>query len=622
MIFALAGHVDHGKTSLIRALTGIDPDRLPDERRRGMTIDLGFAYAKLPEGEAIGFVDVPGHERFIGNMLAGVLGIEHALLVVAADDGPMPQTREHLDILRLTGVPHLVAAITKVDRVDAARLSATTEAVRALLDHDGYHAAPIVVVSSHTGAGLSALGEVLAQAAQTAPVPVAQGGFRLAVDRAFVLAGIGLVVTGTVAAGSVMAGDLLLLTPARLGARVRTLHVSNAPAQRAVAGDRCALAVVGPRLERARIRRGDWLVDPRLHAPTDRIDTLLRAADRGGLRHGGRAHLHLGTGDLPARVLTPYATDLEPGAEGFVHLVLDRAVAALHGDRLVLRDAATGRVAAGGRVIDPFPPGRRLPAPARLARLAAQAETAAPPALARLLAAEGAVDLRRFALARNLDALPTPGPGVVTVGAVALSAGAREALRAHLLDVLALWHRAHPDMTGPNKPVLLARAGQAHPSVAGAVLEELIAQDMVLREGAALRLPGHRPVLDADDEALWPHLRALLDAPTLRPPRIRELAASLGMELEAVEATLARLERFGRVQRVAANRVFLPATVDQLAVAARALAATPPEYAFTAAAYTARTGIGRNLAIQVLEYLDRQGVTRRVGDLRCAAEAA
>ncbi len=282
MIVALAGHVDHGKTALIRALTGTDPDRLPEEKRRGMTIDLGFAYGVLPDGRRIGFVDVPGHERLLANMLAGVLAIRHALLVVAADDGLMPQTREHLDILRLTSVPQVIAAVTKTDRVDADRLAAVLAEVRALLA-ETYPRAPILPVCAPTGAGCAAL--LAALAALDAPMP-ADGGVRIAIDRAFVLAGAGLVVTGMVAAGAVEPGAALILTPSRLGARVRALQVANAPAHRAVAGDRCALSITGPRLERGRVRRGDWLVAPALHAPTARLDALLRPARRSATARG------------------------------------------------------------------------------------------------------------------------------------------------------------------------------------------------------------------------------------------------------------------------------------------------------------------------------------------------
>ncbi len=294
-----------------------------------------------------------------------------------------------------------------------------------------------------------------------------------------------------------------------------------------------------------------------------------------------------------------------------MHLILNRPVAALHGDRLVLRDEA-GRVAAGGHVIDPFPPERRQTSAARTARLRAQSEADPARALAALLAAEGAVDLRRFALARNLAQAPAAAR---VIGDVALSEETHAALRIRLLATLAGWHAAQPDMVGPNKPVLLARAG-ADAAIAAAVLGELLAERLLVQEGAALRLPGHRPVLGEADEALWPALRALLEAP-LRPPRIRELAAALEMELEALEAALVRLERFGRLQRVAPNRVFLPETIERLIDAARALAAEPPEHAFTAAEFNARTGIGRNLVIQVLEYLDRAGITRREGNLRC-----
>ncbi len=619
MIVALAGHVDHGKTALIRALTGTDTDRLPEERRRGMTIDLGFAYGTLPDGTPVGFVDVPGHERFIANMLAGVLAVRLALLVVAADDGVMPQTREHLDVLRLTGVPRLIAAVTKSDRVEPARVEAVKGSVRSLLADAGYEDAPVLAVSSQTGDGLPGLTGVLSRELRSMPAATEAGGFRLAIDRGFLLTGVGLVVTGIVAAGAVETGETLMLTPPRLGVRVRGLHVGHVPASRAVAGDRCALVIAGARLERARVRRGDWLVDPRLHVPTSRIDALVRTVAARGLRHGRPAHAHLGASDVLARVLTPGAADVEAGAEGFVHLLLDRPVAALHGDRLVLRDADAGRVVAGGRVIDPFPPPRRVAAAARLARLTAQAHADPSVALARLLEAEGAVDLRRFALARNLARI-APSTGIV-VGDVALSEATQAELRARLLRRLAEHHAAHPDLAGPNKPVLLAYAGTA-PAIAEAVLSGLLSEGAVRRDGAALRLATHIATLGAEDQALWVRLVPLLDQPSLRPPRVRELAEVLRMPLETLDPALARLERFGRLHRIAPNRVFLPETVDRLAAVARDLAAQPPEHAFTAATYNASTGIGRNLTIQVLEFLDRIGVTRRLGELRCAADAA
>ena len=291
MIIALAGHVDHGKTALIRALTGTDPDRLPEEKKRGMTIDLGFAHLRLPSGALVGFVDVPGHERFLANMLAGVLSIDTVLLVVAADDGPMPQTREHLSILGLTGIADVTAVLSKIDRVDVARRYAARQAVRDVLDSAGYASAPVLEASSVTLDGIpSVLASIEAKAAAHRARDVS-GGFRLAIDRSFSPAGAGLVVTGTVASGVVTVGDRLLLSPSRLAARVRGIQVHNEVATSARAGDRCALAISGPRVERTRLKRGDWLIDPSLHAPTQRIDALVRAVEDRGARHAARVQI-------------------------------------------------------------------------------------------------------------------------------------------------------------------------------------------------------------------------------------------------------------------------------------------------------------------------------------------
>ncbi|HEY0421409.1 MAG TPA: selenocysteine-specific translation elongation factor [Acetobacteraceae bacterium] len=623
LIIALAGHVDHGKTALIRALTGAEGDRAPEARRRGMTIDLGFAYRRLPDGGAIGFIDVPGHERFIANMLAGVLAVDHALLVVAADDGPMPQTLEHLEILRLTGVPELIAVLSKIDRVDLERQADAAEALRRLLDSAGYGAAPILPVSSHTDAGIAALaGRLDALAARPRPAPA--GGFRLAIDRSFILPGTGLVVTGTVAAGQVAPGDALLLTPARIAARVRGLHVQDQPAESARAGDRCALAIAGARLERAVLRRGDWLVAPALHAPTDLLTARVRLAEGRSLRHGAGVQLHAGAARVPARLRVL-------GGEGealFVQLALARPLAALHGDRIVLRDEGNGRVAAGGEVIEPFASQRRRPRQARVAALAAQARPDPRQALAGLLALEGWVALAGFARARNLDLaeLSLPGLDAARVGRdsapILLGTETRNALRASLLAALAEFHAAQPDLPGPGQATLLRGARPVcPPEVAEPVLAELLAEGRVLRQDAVLRLPGHVAQLAEADAARWPMLAARLRTAGLRPPRLRELAEEDGEQPEQTEALLERLQSFGLLLRVAPNRFFLPDTVAELAAIAARLAEASEDGSFTAAEFNRASGIGRNLAIEVLEFLDESGVTRREGNRRTLRHA-
>jgi selenocysteine-specific elongation factor len=611
MIVALAGHVDHGKTALVRALTGIDPDRLPDEKARGMTIDLGFAHTVLPDGQTVGFVDVPGHERFLTNMLAGVLSIDSTLLVVAADDGPMPQTHEHLAVLALTGVTDIAVAITKIDRVDAARVAEVAAEVRGLLARAGYADPDIMPVSAITGSGMDALRGWLAAKAANWRRRSASGGFRLAIDRGFLVPGTGLVVTGTVTSGQVSVGDRLLLSPSRLGARVRGIQVHHADAPVASAGDRCALAISGARIEKATVRRGDWLVAPGLHAPTMRLDALVRSVEGRAVKHASPVHVHLGAASIPARVLV--------GADGFVHLTLQRETAALFGDRIILRDDATGRVVAGGHVVDPFPPSRRVAKDRRAASLAAMASPDAQQALDALLRVEGWVDLARFGLARNLDGLDGLSGGIRIGRAsepIVVSAETKDALGAAMIAALAVWHEKNPALPGPGKAALLGSLRAWPAAVAEAELLERIGRGEISQTGAVYHLSGHRARLAPADEAAWKRIEPAIAADKLRPPRVREVAELLAMPPEETESLLVRLERFGRLVRVAPNRFFQRDGVVALGEIAAALAGESEDGTFTARSFNERSGIGRNLTIQVLEYLDKAGVTRRAGEFR------
>lgn len=631
MILATAGHIDHGKTALVRALTGVDADRLPEEKKRGLTIDLGFAYTTLPDGTQLGFVDVPGHERFLPNMLAGVLSIDRVLLIVAADDGPRPQTLEHLDILELIGVGEITGVVTKIDRIDTARLSEVETEVAALLAGAGHPEAPIFPVSSRTGGGIAALAEHLRDSARAANAERAarppSGLFRMPIDRAFTLPGIGLVATGTVAAGGVTAGDRLVVSPRGVDIRVRGIHSQNRPVERAAAGERCALNIVGIFAEGNEPGRGDWVQAQALHKPTSRIDVRLQVsrAAPAPLRDGLRVHLHLGTVDAVARAAVLGARAIEPGETGFVQLDIGAPIAALWGDRVVLRDHGSRRTLAGGRVVDPFPPRRGRGRPERLAKLAALAEPDAGVALAQLVAEAAAVELASFAMARNLDpgeveliveaaGLRRLGPtrdAVVTSDAMLTRSGET------IVSALAEWHRAQPDIPGPGRTALFRKMRTALPEPAlDAALAALIEAGRVVRDGAALRLLEHEARLSREDERLWAQLAPLLAADDLRPPRHLELAAALGIELRPLQLLLKRVERFGRVAAVAPNRVFLPETLARLAALARELAEAAPEGGFTAAAFKDRSGIGRNLTIEVLEFFDRAGVTRRVGDTR------
>jgi selenocysteine-specific elongation factor len=631
MIVATAGHIDHGKTALVRALTGVDADRLPEEKRRGLTIDLGFAYTTLPDGTELGFVDVPGHERFLPNMLAGVLSIDRVLLIVAADDGPRPQTLEHLDILELVGIVEVTGVITKIDRVDAARRDAVVDEVTALLAEAGYGDSPILAVSSRTGEGIASLVAHLseraafADSARAAKPP--DGQFRLPIDRVFSLPGIGMVATGTASCGSVAPGDRLVLSPRGIEARVRGVHAHNRPVERAAAGDRCALNIVGNFPDGAEPGRGDWLVAADLHAPIGRVDVALRVsrAAPSPLRSGLPVHVHLGTEDRVGRVAVLGRNALAPGEEGLVQLDLDRPIGALWGDRVVLRDHGAIHTLAGGRVVDPFPPRRGRARPERLAILAALREDDVGAALEKMLGFTGFVALAPFALARNLSldqasALAT-AVGFLRLGETrdpfAATAEHLAGLGSRLAATLAEIHRAEPDALGVSRAALLRRLrGEAPEAVLDAALATAIGAGDIVRDGAVLRLPTHQPRLSRDDERLWRQIEPLLAAADLRPPRVRELAEALGLELEQTTRLMKQLERFGRVAPVAGNRYFLPETVARLATIACELAEGDPDGGFTAIAFKDRSGVGRNLTIEILEYLDRIGVTRRIGDTR------
>ena len=587
MIVATAGHVDHGKTSLVRALAGVDTDRLPEEKRRGMSIDLGFAYLG-----PIAFVDVPGHERFVRNMAAGVGGIDLALLVVAADDGPMPQTREHLAILEHLGAPRILGVLTKVDRVAPERRDEAEAQMRALLP-----GAEIQRVSSATGEGVDALRERLLRFAREIPPRACDGRFRMHVDRAFVIDGLGLVVTGTVASGSIDAGDEVQVLPAQRKARVRSLRANNAHADRARSGERCALALQG--VARGEVERGDVIADAGPVPVSRHLDIEVRWLDKPRTRVAP-VGVHLGTAMRQAR-LSPFGR--------FARLAFLEAVSAWHGDRLLLRDPGTQRLIGAGVVYDSLPPERSS---ARREPIAGLGEDEA---LERLLA-DGMVDMEWFEKVFHVS--PGESPQLIAFEV----RGVRHVMRRErwneecerLERAVRDWHAAQPDAIGPRP----AEVGK--PVVA--IIDALVEEGRLVREGPCLRQPAHRPVLSAQDEALWQRFAPLLAGDDAKPPRVHELAERLQMEPKAVTEFLQRAARAGRVHRVASNRFLLPDTVRRLVDLAVSLDEESERRGFPAALYRDRSGLGRNLTIEVLEYLDGAGYTRRAGNLRRARRAS
>ena len=627
MIIATAGHIDHGKTVLVKALTGVDTDRLPEEKQRGVSIDLGFAYDTLADGTRIGFVDVPGHERFVRNMLAGVTGIDFALLVVAADDGPMPQTEEHLAILDLLGLRTGAVALTKIDRVSEDRVREVQEQIEILLADTGLASAPVFPMSGITGAGVPELRGHLEEQAASIAARHRGGHFRLAVDRCFTLSGAGVVVTGTVFSGTVKVGDRLVLSPADLPVRVRSIHAHDQDSAEGLAGQRCALNITGSGLSKESVHRGDWVLSAAVHAPTDRLDARVRLlpGEPRALRHWTPVHVHLGAIDVTGRVAVLEGSSIRPGEAGRVQLVLDHAVGALRGDRLVLRDQSAQRTMGGGVVIDPFSPKRGRRRPERLQVLDAMEQEAPDRRLAALLDQSPAgLDLQRFAVACNLNGAEADAlwrdVDMIRTGRPDAPIGVSNAhwrtIEDAALEALQSWHDRWPDQSGPGEDRLRRSVpGRIPEPLFAAVILDLIRNKRVLRDGSSLCLPGHRPALTDQDAALWERLRPLLDVDNLRPPRVRELAEDLDVDLRPLEQHLARVTRMGMLYRVADNRYYLPDTLRRLAGVAEDLAERTPD-GFDARAFRDASGIGRNVAIQVLEFFDKQGFTRRVGDTR------
>ena len=630
MIIATAGHVDHGKTKLVEALSGVDTDRLPEEKQRGLTIDLGFAYVPLDGGAMLGFVDVPGHEKFIRNMVAGVSAIDYALLVVAADDGPMPQTLEHLAILDLLGVTTGAIAITKADIVEDGRVDEVTDAVRELVRRSSLEEAAIFSLSALSGVGVAALKSHLEQTARAFAAALPQGRFRLAIDRAFTLTGAGLVVTGSVYSGRVAVGEKLLLSPMGAEVRVRSIHVHDRPADKAQQGERAALNLAGPGARRSDISRGDWLLHPAAHAPTRRIDAeiMVLPSETRPLKHETTAHLHLGALETPCRVAVLQGRKIAPGESGLVQILTERLITTHSRDRLIVRDQSARLTLAGGQVTDPFGPERGRARPARLAILNAMSEKDSRAALVALLElSAGGLDLSRFAVARNLDDGESEAlfsaVGMMSAGGAAALEGMSphhwQALAARIAKELKRWHQQTPEALGPNE-FELRRTFAERPltQLFNAAILQLIERGEIRRTGTILHLPDHKAKLATRAQSAWQKILPLLNSGDLRPQVVWQIASELDMPADEIERVLKHAAALGFCVHVAKNRYFLPTAVRRLADIAEELAEESEGGLFLAAAYRDRSGIGRNLTIEVLEFFDRSGFTRRSGNARRA----
>lgn len=601
MIIATAGHVDHGKTTLLQALTGVNADRLPEEKKRGMTIDLGYAYWPQPDGRIPGFIDVPGHEKFLANMLAGVGGIDHALLVVACDDGVMAQTREHLAILQLTGKPSLTVALTKADRVSDARIDEVREAVLETLSEFGWQEAALFVTAATNGTGIDELRtHLLALPERSHP---RQHRFRLAIDRAFTVKGAGLVVTGTALSGEVKIGDTLWLTGADKPMRVRGLHAQNSKTDTAFAGQRIAINISGD-AEKLDIKRGDWLLAEQPFQPVERV--IVQLQSHAQLQQWQPLHIHHAASHITGRISL-----LE---DDLAELVLDTPLWLADNDHLVLRDISARVTLAGARAILLHAPRRGKRQPAFLAWLQQLKHAENDQQALDIHLQRSAVTLTDFAWARQLTSQGLQAllnrTDFLRAGNSLLSEDMAARWKQKLLDTLERYHQQHDDQPGPGRERLrrMALPSEDEPLVL-ALIEKMRHEGLLASRQGWLHLPDHKPGFSAEQLVVWEKIDALFGDD---PWWVRDLARETQQDEQTVRQLLRFAAQLGLVTAILKDRYYRNDRIQTFANLIRELDQT--QGATSAADFRDSLGVGRKLAVQILEYFDRIGFTRRRGN--------
>jgi len=629
VIMGTAGHIDHGKTSLVRALTGIDCDRLGEEKRRGITIELGFAHAELPGGERMGIVDMPGHERFVRTMVAGASGIDFVLLVIAADEGVMPQTREHLEICTLLGVKHGLVALTKTDMVDEEMLELAREDVADFLQGTFLENAPIFPVSSLTGQGLEELRAAIVEQSRRQPSRRSDL-FRLPVDRVFSLKGHGTVVTGTLVSGSARAGDEVELLPGGRTSHIRSIQNHGQSVELAEAGHRISLNLHGLSVDD--ISRGDVVTHVGAMRESKRwiVElTCLKSSPR-GLRHRKEVHFHHSARELAARLYFYDRERLEPGQTALAEVHFSEPVAGVFADRCIVRSFSPLRTVAGGSVLFPLDsaPRRSRISPEMQKRLLALPETDDAGRIAVQLELSGQfgaslaelsllTDIAPKALEKQLQAMS--GRGLVFCwdkeAKSWISASGIEALSAKALDAVEAFHKKNPLQPGMAKGVVLAGMGRnVPPKLAHHVLEKLLRGGKLAADGETLRLPGHKVSLADDQQALREALLKAHKASPLIPPNHTDLFDELGITAKQAQPIFKVLTADGSLVKIKEDLYFLGEVMEELRAKVRAWFETHEE--ISPGDFRDITTISRKNGVALLEHFDKEQITMRVGDRR------
>jgi selenocysteine-specific elongation factor len=630
IIVGTAGHIDHGKTALVRALTGIDADRLPEEKRRGITIDIGFADLDLGDVR-VGFVDVPGHEKFVKNMLAGAHGIDVVTLVIAADESVMPQTREHFEICRLLGIKHGLVVLNKKDLVDEEMLALVREEAKELVAGSFLENGPVISVSARTGEGVEELKSTLREIALQVPARSEEFITRLPIDRAFTMSGFGPVVTGTLIDGTIAEGDELELLPVGRRVRVRGLQVHGSKVMRATAGQRTAVNLTG--IETGELERGMVLAPPNRLRPTQIIDARVTVLEDGvrSLRSRQRVRVHLGAAEALARVrVLATAGGIKPGANGFIQLRLEAPVVGVLGDRFILRSYSPQHTIAGGIIVDPFPPKHRArelgDVRARLIGLlngpreeqVGALTGNAPNGLSR--ADIGArTGWRDPIVAAAVESACAHGV-IAEAGGQLLATATLANLQQNMVKDVSTHHVAEPLSRGLGLEILRGRYfAHASPDLFRAVIANLQTAGTLVIEKDIARSPEHARAVSGEDAALRDRLDEIYREAKLTAPSLGEALSRAGVataQQQHGRKVLQVLIDAGKLVRVDNEMFFHASALEDMISRLRAFAATKSDRAIDVPAFKELTGISRKYAIPLLEYLDRQRVTRREGDKR------
>jgi selenocysteine-specific elongation factor len=626
VIVGTAGHIDHGKSSLVEALTGTNPDRLAEEKRRGITIDLGFAFLE-DTGIRFGFIDVPGHERFVSNMLAGAAGIDLMLLVIAADESVKPQTREHFDICRLLGVKQGVIALTKCDLVDDNRLTLAQLEIEEYVRGSFLDGSAIVPVSAKTGAGLHELKRALHDAATRVSGKDATRAFRLPIDRAFAMKGFGTVVTGTLISGTVQTGDDVELLPAGQRLRVRGVQTGGQAVKQAFAGQRTAVNLAG--IDHTAVRRGMTLAEPGNFRATRRIDaqfTLLPGTHK--LKHRERVHLHAATAETVAEILLYGASELAPGQTALAHLRLQDEMVLTVGERFIVRQFSPVTTIGGGMVLDPLARRPLSRDTGRVKFLETLRDGTRNDVLAAMVARapmgllyDGIADhtgWRETEIQETVKALSSSGV-VKAVGEerpLLITGGIFESLRNAISEKVDRFQRENPLMPGITREELRSSIGRrVKPEVYRAALADLTAQKKLDVQGEIVKRAGSGITLQPDEQAARGKIEAAFRAGGLAVPAVKDVLAGLSVEAQRAEKLLHMLLREKSLVRVSPELIFHQAALTHLKQLLSTYKTTKGER-ISVPAFKDLTGVTRKYAIPLLEYLDRERVTRRAGDER------